>query len=115
MVEYVYERPKSHKILYLMIITTVILVSLFLVYTQLDNISFTVTMSEAQCSEKLTEWCNYCNSAIKSSGFIESSEPQKTAEKDVIECSNLYFDSGWAEDQSCTGTLNFCSGFMQRN
>lgn len=113
MPDYVYEKQNSHKVAYLVAIIVIIVTCLFLAYSWV--FSFTEPLNKDQCSEKLTEWCNYCSSAIKSSGFIASSEPQKTAEKDVIECSNLYFDSGWTNDQSCTGTLNFCSGFIQRN
>ena len=113
MVEYLYKRPKRHKTAYLIIIIAIITVLLFLAYSQTIDLSFLGPLGREQCSEKISKLCSDCFMAsrlnIEPSEILEN---QGSIGNDVIECSNLYFDSNWTEGQSCKSYLDFCYRFL---
>ena len=111
-IEYVYERPKKKHVkeIIAFIIVAAVAVTMIFYYERIFSLfSASTYLTEEQCTEEVLDWCGNCFRAerleMESSELFEN---QNVVSRDVIECSNLYFDSNWTEGQSCKSYLTFC-------
>jgi hypothetical protein len=112
MTDYVYGRPKAHKVAYIVTIVAVIIL-LLLVYSQSSILFPAGQLDREQCSKEIFKWCSYCSAASRFNILpSENVDNQSIVGKGVAECSNMYFDSNWTEGQGCESYSDFCYAFL---
>ena len=114
MAEYVYSKPqrKHKKEIAVFVVVAVIALIIIFQYEQIISL-VTGYPTRAKCSEDISQICHECfitsRYALEHSEYFEN---QTAVGSNVIDCSNLYFDSNWTGGQDCSKYYDFCYTFL---
>jgi len=112
MEEYVYEKPvikKRNITIFIIAISIVVLIILFLGYNQIfSTFNESIMLSQSECEIKMKQWCNDCYSINNNDIGVWNTGGTKVDEA-FAKCSNNYYQTDWKSGQDCTGnTINYC-------
>ena len=112
--EYVYEKPKSSKRKYVVIIALVIVLAIFFVfYGQIFSyFSAEGPLDEEQCAAELEKWCDNCLT-VNGIEFESWTVPGDRIGR-LAECS-VYYNTSLSVDRDCINSSDICKGLVFRD